>query len=91
MEVTVKMYPEEYDLFREYQREKASLEREMSADYDRLCEKHGNLCKKILDATTVSEATIYAEEKPEEQEKDKTIADPPTMMNARKLAEEWFS
>lgn len=46
MEVTVKMYPEEYDLFREYQREKASLEREMSADYDRLCEKHGNLCKK---------------------------------------------
>lgn len=28
MEVTVKMYPEEYDLFREYQREKASLERE---------------------------------------------------------------
>lgn len=33
MEVTVKMYPEEYDLFREYQREKASLEREMSADY----------------------------------------------------------
>lgn len=27
MEVTVKMYPEEYDLFREYQREKASLER----------------------------------------------------------------
>lgn len=63
MEVTVKMYPEEYDLFREYQREKASLEREMSADYDRLCEKHGNLCKKILDATTVSEATIYAEDR----------------------------
>ena len=69
MEVTVKMYPEEYDLFREYQREKASLEREMSADYDRLCEKHGNLCKKILDATTVSEATIYAEDKPAEVEK----------------------
>lgn len=36
MEVTVKMYPEEYDLFREYQREKASLEREMSADYGRI-------------------------------------------------------
>lgn len=67
MEVTVKMYPEEYDLFREYQREKASLEREMSADYDRLCEKHGNLCKKILDATTVSEATIYAEDMAKEQ------------------------
>lgn len=46
MEVTVKMYPEEYDLFREYQREKASLEREMSADYDRLCEKHGKFVQK---------------------------------------------
>ena len=74
MEVTVKMYPEEYDLFREYQREKASLEREMSADYDRLCEKHGNLCKKILDATTVI-----------------SIADHAAMMDARNLAEEWFS
>lgn len=84
MEVTVKMYPEEYDLFREYQREKASLEREMSADYDRLCEKHGNLCKKILDATTVSEATI-------EVEKVISIADHAAMMDARNLAEEWFS
>ena len=84
-------YPEEYDLFREYQREKASLEREMSADYDRLCEKHGNLCKKILDATTVSEATIYAEDKPAEVEKVISIADHAAMMDARNLAEEWFS
>lgn len=91
MEVTVKMYPEEYDLFREYQREKASLEREMSAYYDRLCEKHGNLCKKILDATTVSEATIYAEDKPVEVEKVISIADHAAMMDARNLAEEWFS
>ena len=91
MEVTVKMYPEEYDLFREYQREKASLEREMSADYDRLCEKHGNLCKKILDATTVSEATIYAEDKPAEVENVISIADHAAMMDARNLAEEWFS
>lgn len=28
MEVTVKMYPEEYDLFREYQREKKPLSNE---------------------------------------------------------------
>lgn len=47
--------------------------------------------QKILDATTVSEATIYAEDKPAEVEKVISIADHAAMMDARNLAEEWFS
>ncbi len=91
MEITVKMMPEEYDLFRGYQKEKDSLERELSADYERLRKRHEKLCKAVLDATDASERSLYAQGVPVETAKIVTVVNTEAAINARTLAEEWFS
>lgn len=91
MEITVKITPEEYDLFRGYQKEKDSLERELSADYERLHKRHEKLCKAVLDATDVSERSLYAQGVPVETVKIVTVVNEEAAINARNLAEEWFS
>lgn len=61
MEITAKMTPEEYDAFREYQRNRISFEQKLCANYERLRKKHEELCSVVLGALETSEATLYTE------------------------------
>ena len=50
MEIVVKMTPDEYDLFRLFQKEKADIEEELSSDYKKFMNKHEKICSALLEA-----------------------------------------
>lgn len=91
MKITVEMTPEEYDLFRGYQKEKASLERELSTDYQKLHEKHEKLCSTVLLAMETDTRTLYADGEPTEITEIATIKDHEPAVLAIRLAAEWYS
>lgn len=75
MEITVKMSPEEYDRFRAYQKEKASIEREIRRELEALRTRHEKLCSKVLNALDAELVSV----------KDK-----PAAISALEIADEWF-
>ena len=50
MEITVKMTPEEYDLFRVYQNEKEFFERRLREETKKFQKEHEELCSLIVNA-----------------------------------------
>ena len=91
MEITVKMRPEEYDSYREYQRDKESLERELSTDYESLRKRHEELCSTVLDALNTETATLYANEEPVQTAETATIRDETAAVKAHDLASDWYA
>ena len=49
MNISVEMTAEEFEAYREYQKEKSSLEAAAYANYYKLREWHEKLCKAVLD------------------------------------------
>ena len=91
MKITVEMTAEEYDLFRAYQRDKGSLERELSSDYEHLRKEHEALCSAVVDALERDEATLYAEGEPVETSHRVQIKDSAAAARAVNLAADWYA
>lgn len=91
MKVTVEMTAEEYDLFRAYQRDKDSLERELRTDYEHLRKKHGELCAAVVDALVSEEATLYAEDEPAATHIHAEVKDAAAAARAVDLAADWYA
>lgn len=91
MKITVEMTAEEYDLFRAYQREKESLERELSSDYERLRKEHGALCAAVVDALEKDEATLYTGGEPAETALRVEVKDTAAAARVVDLAADWYA
>lgn len=91
MKITVKMTADEYDLFRAYQRDKDSLERELSSDYEHLRKKHEALCSAVVDALERDEAALYAEGEPVKTSLRVEIKDSAAAARAVDLALDWYA
>lgn len=82
MDITVKMTPEEYDLFRKYQRKKDFFERRFKEETEKFHKKHEELCSFIVKGLDVE----IGEEKTTAIIRDNTAA-----LEALRIAEEWYT
>lgn len=88
VEITVKMNPDEYDAYRAYQKEKASLERRAQANYNALSNDYKELCSAVLAALELDDA-LHADDKLDAERVK--VKDPAEAEKAVKLAAEWYA
>lgn len=91
MKITVEMTAEEYDTFREYQKDRGSLEKELSEDYEILRKRHESLCEAVLNGIEEIESTLYADEKPQLKGKRPQIKSPDDALKAVSMAADWYA
>lgn len=91
MKIAVEMTAEEYDMFREYQKDRASLEKELSEDYEILRKRHERLCNAVLNGIEETESTLYADEKPQIKEKRPQIRNAEDALEAVNMAADWYA
>ena len=87
MDITVKMTPEEYDLFRCYQRKKDFFEHRLKEFH----KEHEELCSAVLSALEVEDSDLYAGDKVIETASVATIKDNAAAVKAHDLAAEWYA
>ena len=81
MEITVKMTPEEYDLFRVYQNEKEFFERRLREETKKFQKEHEELCSLIVNALDT---------KSQRGKTDAILKDNDDALEARRIAGEWY-
>ena len=91
MDITVKMTPEEYDYFRQYQRKKDFFERRFKEETEKFHKKHEELCSAVLCALEVEDSDLYAGDKVIETASVATIKDNAAAVKAHDLAAEWYA
>lgn len=82
MDITVKMTPEEYDYFRQYQHKKDFFERRFKEETEKFHKKHEELCSLIVRGLDVE----IGEEKTAAIIQDNTAT-----LEALRIAEEWYT
>lgn len=91
MDITVKMKPEEYDIFRCFQRKKDFFEQKLKEKTDIFTKKHEELCSAVLSAVELETSNIYGGDKVVETTTVATIKDNDAAVKAHNLAEEWYA
>lgn len=91
MDITVKMTPEEYDLFRRYQLKKDFFEQRLKEKAKELHKEHEELCSAVLSALEVEDSDLYAGDKVIETASVATIKDNAAAVKAYDLAAEWYA
>ena len=81
MDITVKMTPEEYDLFRVYQNEKEFFERRLREETKKFQKEHEELCSLIVNALDT---------KSQRGKTDAILKDNAAALEARRIAGEWY-
>ena len=81
MEITVKMTPEEYDLFRVYQNEKEFFERRLREETKKFQKEHEELCSLIVNALDPNS---------QRGKTDAILKDNAAALEARRIAGEWY-
>lgn len=91
MDITVKMTPEEYDVFRRYQREKGFFEQQLNKAEKEFHKKHEELCDAVVSALTVESSNLYSGDKVAETASAAIIKDNDAAVKAHALAWEWYA
>lgn len=93
MNISVEMTAEEFEAYREYQKEKSSLEAAAYANYYKLREWHEKLCKAVLDGIEQTDAgTLYANNDPTIKAEEKAeIKDMAAVLRAVEIARDWYA
>ena len=91
MEITVKMTPEEYDVFRAYQNEKDFFERRFKKEAEKFRKKYEELCSAVVKGLEVEDSDLYAGDAVVETAPAVTIKDTASAVKAYDLAEEWYT
>lgn len=91
MTITVKMTPEEYDLFRCYQNKKDFFERRLREKESEFRKEHEELCSAVLGALKVEDSDLYAEDVVIETVSTATIKDNAAAVKAHEIAAEWYA
>lgn len=91
MEITVKMTPEEYDLFRLHQNNKAFFERRLKEETEKFRKKHEELCSAVVNALEVEDSDLYAGDVVIETASIVTIKDTAAAVKALEIAAEWYA
>ena len=91
MEITVKMTPEEYDLFRLYQNKKDFFERRLREETEKFRKEHEELCSAVVKGLEVEDSDLYAEDVVVETAPVVTIKDTASAVKALEIAAEWYA
>ena len=90
MDIRVTMTADESDMFRAYQKEKASLERVTTASLKALQKEHSELCSAVVAAIVSEQASLYADNNIAESSLTVSIKSMAAAGRAIELAAEWF-
>lgn len=91
MDITVKMTPEEYDLFRRYQLKKDFFEQRLKEKTEEFRKEREELCSAVISALEVEDSDLYAGDKVIETASVATIKDNAAAVKAHDLAAEWYA
>lgn len=91
MDITVKMTPEEYDYFRQYQRKKDFFERKLKAEAEKFHKEHEKLCSAVMSALGTEDFNIYENDKAVGMETVAAIIDQDAAIKALEIATEWYA
>lgn len=82
MEITVKMTPEEYDLFRAYQNEKDFFERRLREETKNFQKEHEELCSLVVNALDT---------RSQRGKTDAMLKNNAAALEALRIAGEWYA
>ncbi len=91
MEITVKMTPEEYDLFRLYQNKKDFFERRLREETEKFRKEHEELCSLVVNGLEVEDSDLYAGDVVVETAPVVTIKDTASAAKAYEIAADWYA
>lgn len=91
MEITVKMTPEEYDLFRKYQNKKDFFEKCLKKKEEDFIKKYEELAAAVVSALTVESSDLYSGDKVVETATAAIIKDNDAAVKAHATAWEWYA
>lgn len=91
MEITVKMTPEEYDLFRLYQNKKNFFERRLREETEKFRKEHEELCSLVVNGLEVEDSDLYAGDVVVETAPVVTIKDTASAAKAYEIAADWYA